>query len=250
MKSKIKISSSRETEFYNKFQLGDETFEAVTEDLGIKKAKIVTRIYLGGEILYTKTADYDSSTEQSDNYRRLGAMMEEQHKSAVETFIVERSRPSKSKADHTEAIRIALREGNKKAAFGMAQEALANFPSDPVFLSYSGYLTAIVENKPREGARKCEEALTILRKSKSTDIVFFFPLLYLNLGRVYLKAKRRAPALNAFQEGLKYESANRELRSELKALGTRKGPVIPFLDRSNPINKYLGKLRHDLQNRR
>ena len=56
MESKIKITSVRETEFYSKFQLDNETYEAVTEDLGDKKAKIVTRVYLKGEILSTTNA--------------------------------------------------------------------------------------------------------------------------------------------------------------------------------------------------
>ena len=248
MRSEIKISSSRGSEFYIKFQLDNETYEAVTEDLGDKKAQIVTRIYLRGEILSTTTSDYASPDNLPYDSRELGTMMKEQHKSAIETFIMERSRPLKSKADYVETIRTDLKAGNNKAALGSVQEALVNFPSDPVFLSYSGYLTAIVENKAREGARKCEEAISILRKSKSTDIVFFLPLFYLHLGKAYLKAERRAPAIKAFREGLKYDSKNRELLSEIKAFGIRKGPVIPFLDRSNPINKFLGKLRHELQN--
>jgi hypothetical protein len=110
-------------------------------------------------------------------------------------------------------------------------------------------LTAIVENKSREGAGMCEEAISILRKSKSTDTVFLLPLFYLHLGKGHLKSDRKVPAINAFQEGLKLDSCNRALLSEIKAIGARKAPVIPFLKRSNPINKYLGRLRHDLKKR-
>jgi hypothetical protein len=138
-------------------------------------------------------------------------------------------------------------KSNKKAALCTAREALEKFSADPFFLSYCGYLTAIVEGKSREGARMCEEAISILRKSKSTDTVFFLPLFYLHLGKVHLKANKKQPAINAFQEGLKFDSRNRELLSEIKAIGSRKAPVIPFLERSNPINKYLGKLRSDLK---
>lgn len=256
MESKIKITSGKGNEFYNKFQLGDETYEAVTEDLGARKAQIITRIYLKGEILSTTTTDYDQ-TKLSDNPLKLRAVMEEQHKSAVETFISEQSelqakpppKPQKSKAEYAEAIRLDLKS-NKKAALGTAHEALEKFPDDPFFLSYCGYFTAMVEGKSREGAGMCEAAITILRKSKSTDIAFFLPRFYLHLGKVYMKADRKQPAINAFQEGLKFDSRNRELLSELKVIGSRKSPVIPFLGRSNPINKFLGKLRHDLQKRR
>ena len=263
MVSKIKITSAKEKEFYNKFQLGNETYEAVTEDLGLKKAQIITRVYLKGEILSTATADYADQAEEPDFSTKLRTMIEKQHKSAVETFIREQSNPQsdppaepptntktqKSKAEYAEAIRLDLK-GNKKAALGTAREALEKFADDPFFLSYCGYLTAIVEGKSRQGAGMCEEAIGILRKSRSTDIAFFLPLFYLHLGKVHIKADRKVPAINAFQEGLKFDSRNRELLSELKAIGSRKAPVIPFLSRGNPVNKYLGKLRYDLQKRK
>ena len=252
MKFRIKITSGKGNEFYNKFQLGNETYEAVTEELGAKKAKIITRIYLKGEILSTTTSDYDQA-KLSDNSPKLRTMIEQQHKSAVETFIKEQSKPpakpQKSKAEYAETIRLDLKS-NKKSALGAAREALEKFPDDPFFLSYCGYLTAIVEGKSREGAGMCEAAISILIKSNSTDIAFFLPLFYLHVGRVYMKADRKQPAIKAFQEGLKFDSRNRELLSESKAIGFRKSPVIPFLGRSNPINKYLGRLRHDLQKRK
>ena len=245
----IKITSEG-TEFYNKFHLGNEAYEVVTEDLGLKKAQIVTKIYFRGEILSTTTTDYADTAKLPDNSMKLRTIMEEQHKSAFEKYIMEQSKPQKSKADYAEEIRLDLSDGNKKSALDFAREALVKFPADPFFLSYAGYLMAIVENKSREGAIMCEEAIYILRKAKSTDIAFFLPLFYLHLGKAHLKADRKEPAINAFREGLKLDSRNRELLSEIKAIGSRKGPVISFLKRSNPINKYLGKLRHELQSRR
>jgi len=249
MESKIKTTSSRETEFYSKFEVGNETYEVITEDLGLKKAKIVTRIYLKGETLSTTITDHACPAKLIDNSLKLRSIMEKQYESAVETFIKEQSKPSKSKADYAEAIRLDLTYSNNKVALAYAREALMNFPAEPLFLSYVGYLMAIVENKTQEGTIMCEEAIYILRKAKSTDTAFFLPLFYLNLGKTHLKADRKEPAINAFREGLKVDSRNRDLLSEINAIGSRKGPVISFLRRSNPINKYLGKLRHELQNR-
>jgi tetratricopeptide (TPR) repeat protein len=249
MESKIKITSSSSSEFYNKFQFGNDIYEVVTEDLGVKKAQIITRIYMRGEILSTTTINYADQAKLPDNSLKLRTMMEEQHESAFEKFIREESKPQKSKAEYAEAIRLDLKDGNKKAALGYAREALVNFPADPFFLSYVGYLMAIVEDKTREGAIMCEEAIYILRKAKSADTAFFLPLFYLHLGKAHLMAGRKAPAIDAFREGLKYDPRSRELISEIKASGARKAPVVPFLERSNPINKYLGKLRHELQNR-
>jgi tetratricopeptide (TPR) repeat protein len=65
------------------------------------------------------------------------------------------------------------------------------------------------------------------------------PSLYLNLGRIYHLSNRKADAVKTLREGLKFE-ANQQIVEELTKLGTRKPPVLPFLKRNNPLNKYLG----------
>jgi tetratricopeptide (TPR) repeat protein len=247
MEGKSKITSTRDRELNSKFVFDGETYEVATEDLGVKKGKIVTRIYLGGEILSSTTSDYAHFVTIPDLKDKLKSIMEKQHHAARETFIEERSRPRKTKAHYAQTIKRHLAGDDKKAALTTAEEALKNFPSDPFFLSHYGYLTGLVEKRWREGAKLCEEAVKILRASQSTDMVFFLPIFYLNLGRVYLKINKKETALNAFKDGLQFDSSNSELLSEIKSLGLRKGRVIPFLDRGNPINKYLGKLRYNLQ---
>jgi hypothetical protein len=41
--------------------------------------------------------------------------------------------------------------------------------------------------------------------------------------------------------GLRY-AENRDIIAELKRVGRRRPPIISFLDRSNPLNKMLGKM--------
>ncbi|WP_442891754.1 tetratricopeptide repeat protein [Dissulfurispira sp.] len=65
------------------------------------------------------------------------------------------------------------------------------------------------------------------------------PIHYLNLGKIYLHAGDKETAIHAFRAGLKYK-INQQIIDELNKLQTRKPPVIPFLERNNPINKYLG----------
>jgi predicted Zn-dependent protease len=62
---------------------------------------------------------------------------------------------------------------------------------------------------------------------------------YLNLGRIYLFTRKKAEAITIFREGLNHET-NEQIIEELDNLVIRKPPVIPFLKRANPINKYLG----------
>jgi hypothetical protein len=71
-------------------------------------------------------------------------------------------------------------------------------------------------------------------------------LLYLNLGRIYRLSKRKGDAVKIFREGLKFE-VNQQIIDELTKIGIRKRPVIPFLRRSNPLNKYLGVILHKLR---
>jgi hypothetical protein len=45
--------------------------------------------------------------------------------------------------------------------------------------------------------------------------------------------------------GLRY-GENREIIAELSRFGRRRSPFIPFLDRDNPVNKFLGKLSYKM----
>ena len=44
--------------------------------------------------------------------------------------------------------------------------------------------------------------------------------------------------------GIKYDRPDGPLRAEMKKMGIRRKPPIPFLSRLNPINKYIGKILH------
>lgn len=213
-----------------------------------RNAKSSPEYIWGGEILSSTISDYSHLAELPDLKDKISGIIEKQHESARETFIKERSGPpKKSKAHYAETIKRYLAKNDKKAALSVAEDALKDFPYDPFFLSHYGYLTAEVEKRLKEGAKLCKDAVKILRTSQSTDKFFFLPFFYLNLGRVYIKLNKKEAALNAFRDGLQFDSSNVELLSEIKSLGHRKRTVIPFLARGNPINKYLGKLRHNLQ---
>jgi hypothetical protein len=65
--------------------------------------------------------------------------------------------------------------------------------------------------------------------------------LYLILGRIHLLAGQKPTAIRVFRLGLRCEK-NQNIISELAALGIRRPPPLPFLQRANPVNKYLGIL--------
>ena len=82
-----------------------------------------------------------------------------------------------------------------------------------------------------------QHAVTLCEKAKAREP--HNTVHYLNLGRIFLIAGKKDDAIRTFREGLGYEQ-NREIIDEIEKLGTRKPLLISSLERSNPVNKYLG----------
>ncbi len=241
-KTKISLTSRVYHEHSSNISIDNVTYHVQTEDMGKKTCKIISNIYLKGQIVKSKKSDYAHIIKLHDCDARLAAMMERHHKSVIDAFIDEQSKKQRSKSDFFSEIQQLLRRGNSKQALETLREALTKFPGDPFLLSYYGCLIAIVENDIREGIRICEESIKSLDTSMPFGSEFFYPVFYLNLGRTYLKARKKADAIKVFLEGLRHDPDNKDIKWEMQKLGVRRKPPIPFLARSNPINKYIGKL--------
>ncbi len=241
-KSKITITSRFVQEFSSDITVDNITFHVQTEDMGIKTCKISSRVYREGEVVYARTSDYSHLVKLKDFSTRLGNLMDSHHKSTIQMFTKDQSAKQKQKSHYADEIRQLLRRGNAKSALTTLRYAMEQFPDDPFFLSYYGCLIAVVENKTQEGIKTCRDAIGKLEKSLPFGSEFFYPLFYLNLGRAYLKSKNKKEAVDAFHIGLQHDPDNHDILWELKKLGTRKKPPLPFLKRTNLINKYIGML--------
>jgi tetratricopeptide (TPR) repeat protein len=245
MKSEVNVKV-RGSEYVSRIEFAGDTLIVQTEDMGIKSGKIVTRTYQKGAIVSTQTTDYDGLAAGTGLKEKIKGLMDNQHLAALNSFSQANQVPQKTKAELAIQMNAYLRKGNRKAALEAAKEALLIFPDDPFFLSHSGYLVATVERRPKEGYSSCEKAIKIIAKSASDDKDYFYPIFYLNLGEAYLAGRQKKAALDAFYSGLKYDAKHKELLARVRRLGLRRPPVIRFLDRGNPLNKYLGKIRHRL----
>jgi len=241
-KSKINIVSGLCQEFSSNHTVDGITYHVQTEDMGIKTCKIVSRVYQKGEVVMSRKSDYSHIAELKDRKGRLKALMESHHKATIDIFIKGITKKQKSKSEYFEEAKKLLRKGSGEAALQTLRESIEMFPSDPFLMSYYGCLVAVVENNPKEGIRLCREAIVGVRKSLPFGSEFFYPALYLNLGRACLKGNYKTEAVTAFKEGLKNDPDNHDLLWELRKLGMRKRPPVPFLERSNPVNKYIGLL--------
>lgn len=125
----------------------------------------------------------------------------------------------------------ALATGNTLSALSCFEKAL-QIEDRPEYSSHFAFCAAKERGQVQLAVTLCEKAI-VREKENSVH--------YLNLGRIYLIAGRKADAIRVFRSGLEIE-ADRDIIEELNRLGTRKPPALPFLKRSNPINKYLGIL--------
>ena len=147
-------------------------------------------------------------------------------------------------SDYLRAVRTHLRNDRQKDAHDLLLQATVQYPEDPLILSYFGCLQALVGKKFRNGVETCKRAIHLLKDKGTFSEEVLYPVFYLNLGRAYVAAGRKKDAIDSFKKGLQYDNGNGSLRKELQMLGVRKQPLVPFLDRSNPINMCIGFILH------
>ena len=101
-------------------------------------------------------------------------------------------------------------------------------------LSYFGLSLALVQKKYRTAVDLCRRAL---------DLEFYNGDHYANLAHVYLISGQRKKAYEIVQTGLRLLPEHEGLQRARRQLGVRSRPLVPFLDRSHPINVTLGQAR-------
>lgn len=139
-------------------------------------------------------------------------------------------------------MKTDLKNGELSHAYNLATEAVSKYPENPLILSYYGHLQAVAIAKYRTGIEVCKRAVALAGEQGLFGEEKLYAVLYLNLGKTYVAANMKQDAVEAFRKGLKFNSHNAELLKELRGMGTRKEAPVAFLGRSNPINKYLGKV--------
>ena len=125
-----------------------------------------------------------------------------------------------------------LGRGERLAALSSFEKSLDLGNADPLCKSYAALLSAVERGGIGRAISVSEQ---LLRASPEE------PLLYLNLGKLYLMAGRRADGVNTLREGLARRRMP-EAETLLESLGTRKPPVFRFLRREHFLNKYAGLL--------
>ncbi|HXX57163.1 MAG TPA: hypothetical protein VEI96_04125 [Thermodesulfovibrionales bacterium] len=236
----LRIKSSRGGEFNSEIEIGGEKYFIQTEDGGVKNPLLMTRVYLKGRIIYSKETDCGDVAVFPDRDERIRQLMEKQHQMAFRSLMAEKAAKERTAVEYLEEVRGLIGKKKEGNALLVLDDGLRYHPDDPFLLSYYGYLDVMVNKHYKEGIQTCKRAIESLKGQVPFGEEFFYPFLYLNLGRAYIAAGNKKEAIRVFNRGLHTDGDNGELRGILKSLGTRRRPVVPFLGRSNFLNRYLG----------
>jgi len=128
-----------------------------------------------------------------------------------------------------------LRDGNPSNALVHFRNAADLEKNNPYYMSFVGVSLARAEMKWAPALKLCQTALSMKRNE---------PQLHLNLAEVYMSAGRREEALITLDRALASLGRNARIHRARRRLGSRRSPVLPFLDRQNIVNRHLGILRH------
>lgn len=150
------------------------------------------------------------------------------------------AREEKGPTDFYRAGLILLKRKQEREALVAFERALQLEPADSLARSYYGLCLALTRRNLSEGLRLCEQA---------AEEEFFRAEVHLNLGKTLLLAGKRQEAERALREALTLDETNRETLRELEKMGVRKRPLVPFLSRGNPLNRWPGLLLHRLRSR-
>jgi tetratricopeptide (TPR) repeat protein len=243
----IKITSTQHKELNTSVIINGKKYLVMTEDIGTQNHLIKSKVYLGGKIISSKNTDYKDVLQKPDLAKRIRELMQTQHDLTLKLLKHEKSRPELKPLEYLDKAKSLLQRKNLDGAISLLATALNEYPDEPYLVSYYGCFEAIINRNYKYGIETCQRAIRIVNEKMPYGQEFFYPTLYLNLGRSYLAAKKKKNAFDSFQKGIAYDKENRELKDEIRKLGIRRNPLLPVLKRSHPINKYLGKILNKIR---
>jgi len=241
-KRALTVRAAQCSEFTTDVVVEGVKYHVQTEKLSAKKPFIITSVFKDGAVVSTKRTDYGPLLGEAGFDKKLADLMRREHSTAIDKLREEKPRSRRDPSEYIDELQKLLRLQRYDAALRLLRNAMSEHPFNPVLLSYYGCLDAVWDKNYERGIKNCKGAIEILRKEVPIGGEAFYPMFYLNLGRAYLASGDKKNAMESFTKGLKADPEDDSLLMELRSLGPRKKKIVPFLKRSNPINKYIGIL--------
>ena len=130
--------------------------------------------------------------------------------------------------------------GNPEAALEPLREAFEHASNNARVRSYYGLCLGLVERRFETSVELCQSA---------AQQEFFNPDLYLNLARLHLGFGFKVEGVRYLRRGLMIDPGNLAILAMLQKLGDRRAPVLGFLPRAHPVNRWLGSMRFRMARR-
>ena len=131
----------------------------------------------------------------------------------------------------------AIAAGDLPAAHAAHERAFRACTTHPQALARYGLTLILVKHDRQRGMRFCEEA--VRRGPSEGDVE-----LLLALARAGIACRSRVTAAKALERARKLAPDDQRISHEAAKIGIRRGSVVPFLSRRNPLNRWLGALRN------
>lgn len=103
--------------------------------------------------------------------------------------------------------------------------------------SYLGYASALLRREVRDGLALCERV---------AERDFYHAEVHYNHARTLLVAGHKSRAVRALDRALIIDPTFVDAFQLRCELGERRSPVLPFLSRGNPLNRFIGRIRSAL----
>ena len=145
-----------------------------------------------------------------------------------------RSTPAEAAATFQEGL-ARYRQGDAVEAHVLFERAHRRAPADAIMMSWYGLTLVLVAKNSNLGVSYCDQALRLAGPE---------PELLLNQARAHLALGQRERAVRAIVRGLSVAPLDPALKLAQASMGWRRRPVFPCFGRSNPLNRWLGKVRH------
>lgn len=142
--------------------------------------------------------------------------------------MVEQVAARKAHQEHQRAL-LELETGNVLSALARVEAAL-KLLDNPEWHPLLGLCIAKERGHVTRGLELCQTA--IARQPEHAEHYYY-------LARVLLVAQRKPEAIQALRQGLSHGDCL-PIKRLLNELGVRKPPVLPWLHRDSPLNKWLG----------
>ncbi|UCG79409.1 MAG: hypothetical protein JSV21_06205 [Nitrospirota bacterium] len=242
MARKVRLRSDNPDDFNTEFIVKGINYHVQTEEGSEQYPFITSTAYMGGIIVEKMKTEYPPVRKGVEKDKEeLRKIMKRHHELMIDKM---KRKHIDSTRDVNEFIRDAsklLKRKKLKEAYDLIEDAIALFPKNPFIMSLHGYLRAAIKKQYREGADECKTALQLYDPSEQVGGDRYLGFFNLNVARAYLLYGSRDVGIRYLRRGLVHDPGNREIINELILLGIRKRPPIPFLDRNNVLNKYMGK---------